>query len=103
MPVANLYPIQQNTCVSYDTVPVREKNMPVTYLYFTEQNTCVYNHLIQNKLIYQYQSGFLPKHSSVHQLIELYNTILSSLENKNYVASFSVISQRLSIKFGTKV
>ena len=37
----------------------------------------VYNHLIQNKLIYQYQSGFLPKHSSVHQLIELYNTILN--------------------------
>ena len=63
----------------------------------------VYNHLIQNKLIYQYQSGFLPKHSSVHQLIELYNTILNSLEKKNYVASFSVISQRLSIKFGTKV
>jgi hypothetical protein len=25
----------------------------------------VYNHLIQNKLIYQYQSGVLPKHSSV--------------------------------------
>ena len=42
----------------------------------------VYNHLIQNKLIYQYQSGFLPKHSSVHQLIELYNTILISLEKK---------------------
>ena len=42
----------------------------------------VYNHLIQNKLIYQYQSGFLPKHSSVHQLIELYNTILNSLEKK---------------------
>jgi hypothetical protein len=42
----------------------------------------VYNHLIQKKLIYQYQSGFLPKQSSVHQLIELYNTILNSLEKK---------------------
>jgi hypothetical protein len=42
----------------------------------------VYNHLMQNKLIYQYQSGFLPKHSSVHQLIELHNTILNSLEKK---------------------
>ena len=41
-----------------------------------------YNHLMQNKLIYQYQSGFLSKHSSVHQLIELYNTILNSLEKK---------------------
>ena len=57
---------------------------------------------MQNKLIYQYQSGFLPKHSSVHQLIELYNTILNSLE-KNYVASFFVISQKFSQKFGTKI
>jgi hypothetical protein len=30
----------------------------------------VYNHLHSNKLIYEYQSGFLPKHSTVHQLIE---------------------------------
>ena len=42
----------------------------------------VCNHLMQYKLIYQYQSGFLPKHSSVHQLIELYNIILNSLEEK---------------------
>jgi hypothetical protein len=37
---------------------------------------------MQNKLIYQHQSGFLPKHSSVQQLIEIYNTILNSLEEK---------------------
>jgi hypothetical protein len=49
----------------------------------------VYNHLHSNKLIYEYQkSGFLPKHSTVHQLIELYNTILNSLENKEF--SFAV-------------
>jgi hypothetical protein len=44
----------------------------------------VYKHLHSNKLIYEYQSGFLPKHSTVHQLIELYNTILNSLENKEF-------------------
>jgi hypothetical protein len=45
----------------------------------------VYNHLHSNKLIYEYQkSGFLPKHSTVHQLIELYSTILNSLENKEF-------------------
>ena len=44
----------------------------------------VYNHLIRNKLLYEYQSGFLPKHSTVHQLIELYNAILNSLENKEF-------------------
>ena len=45
----------------------------------------VYNHLMQYKLIYQYQSGFLPKHSSVHQLIELYTIILNSLEEKRTI------------------
>ena len=42
----------------------------------------VYNHLQLNKLIYQYQSGFLPKRSTVHQLLEIYNCILNSLENR---------------------
>ena len=42
----------------------------------------VYNYLGRNKLIYEYQSGFLPKHSTIHQLLELYNSILNSLEKK---------------------
>ena len=42
----------------------------------------VYNHLFENKLIYRYQSGFLPKYSTVHQLLEMYNCILNSLEKK---------------------
>jgi hypothetical protein len=37
-----------------------------------------------NNLIYKYQSGFLPKHSTVHQLLELYNSILNSLEKKEF-------------------
>jgi hypothetical protein len=45
----------------------------------------VYNYLHQNKLIYEYQSGFLPKHSTVHQLLEIYNSILNSLEKKVYI------------------
>ena len=43
------------------------------------------NYLVKNKLIYEYQSGFLPKHSTIHQLLELYNSILNSLEKKNLV------------------
>ena len=42
----------------------------------------VYNYLHQNKLIYEYKSGFLTKHSTVHQLLEIYNSILNSLEKK---------------------
>ena len=41
----------------------------------------VYNHFLNNNLIYKYQSGFLPIHSTLHQLLELYNSILNSLEN----------------------
>jgi hypothetical protein len=46
--------------------------------------TCkyVFNHLQRNKLIYEYQSGFLPKYSRVHQLLEIYNCILNSLEKR---------------------
>ena len=42
----------------------------------------VFNHLQRNKLIFEYQSGFLSKYSTVHQLLEMYNCILSSLEKK---------------------
>jgi hypothetical protein len=35
----------------------------------------VFNHLQRNKLIYEYQSGLLPKYSTVHQLLEMYNCI----------------------------
>ena len=44
----------------------------------------VYNYLVRNKLIYEYQSGFLPKHSTIHQLLELHNSILNSLEKKEF-------------------
>jgi hypothetical protein len=42
----------------------------------------VYNHFVNNNLIYKYQSGFLPKHSTVHQQLELYNSILNALKKK---------------------
>ena len=42
----------------------------------------IYNHLQRNKLIYEYQFGFLQKYSKAHQLLEMYNCILNSLEKK---------------------
>ena len=59
-----------------------------------------YNHLVNNNLIYKYQSGFLPKHSTVHQLLELYNSIL---KKKNLAASSFAIFLKLSTRFGIKV
>jgi hypothetical protein len=40
----------------------------------------VYNYLVRNKLMYEY----LPKHSTIHQLLELYNSILNSLKKKEF-------------------
>ena len=48
----------------------------------------VYNYLVRNKLRYEYQSGFLPKHSTIHQLLEPYNSILNSLEKKKNLVVF---------------
>jgi hypothetical protein len=47
----------------------------------------VFNHMQRNKLIYEYQSGFLLKYSTVHQLLEMYNCILNSLEKKENTCS----------------
>ena len=40
----------------------------------------MYNHILENELLYNYQSGFLPGHSTIHHLIELTHNIYLSLE-----------------------
>ena len=60
----------------------------------------VFNHLQRNKLIYEYQSGFLPNYSTVHQLLEMHNCILNSLEKRKLAVLFSVIFLKRSTKFG---
>ena len=59
----------------------------------------VYNYLVRTKLIYEYQSGFLPRHSTIHQLLELYNSILNSLEKKEFSCFlFCDFSKALGVK-----
>ena len=41
----------------------------------------MYNNILENELLYKYQSGFLPVHSTVHHLIELTHNTCLSLEN----------------------
>ena len=41
----------------------------------------VFNYLFSNGLIYKFQSGFMPGHSTVHQLIEIYYRICMSLDD----------------------
>jgi hypothetical protein len=68
----------------------------------------VYNHLQSLKLIYEFQSGFLPKHSTVHQLLEMYNSILNSLERKEMSCFFLLwffksVRQGMASRFSTQV
>ena len=54
----------------------------------------VFNHLLENKLLYKFQSRFIPGHSTSHQLIELYHTILLALEAKQVTSvTFADISK----------
>ena len=45
----------------------------------------IFNFLIENALIYKFQSGFLPGHSTTHQFIELINEIFMALDNRELI------------------
>ncbi len=54
----------------------------------------IHNHLHCNHLIYKQQSGFLPGHSTVFQLIDIYNQICKSIdENQHTCIVFCDISK----------
>ncbi|PJE77993.1 hypothetical protein CI610_03077 [invertebrate metagenome] len=44
----------------------------------------LHNYFLENSLFYQYQSGFMPGHSTVYQLIDLYHNICLDLEEKKH-------------------
>lgn len=44
----------------------------------------MYNFLHENDLIYKNQAGFLPKHSTVYQLIDIYNQICKAFDDKKF-------------------
>jgi hypothetical protein len=47
-----------------------------------------------NKLVYKFQSGFLPGYSTTHQLIELYDNVLLALDKKQITSiTFADISK----------
>ena len=63
----------------------------------------LYNYISENELLYKYQSGFLPGHSTVHHLIELTHNICISLETMRQTAKYFDIYQRLSTVYGIGV
>ena len=40
----------------------------------------IHNYLVENKILYQFQSGFQAGDSTTNQLVEIYNTIVSNLD-----------------------
>ena len=44
----------------------------------------IYNHLIDSNLLYKYQSGFLPTHSTTFQLVDIYKHICQTFDNNQY-------------------
>ena len=44
----------------------------------------IYNHMNDNNLLYKYQSGFLPSHSTTFQLLDIYHHICQSFDNNQY-------------------
>ena len=65
--VSNYRPVSLISCVSKTFERVINKHL------------C--NYLISNSLLYEYQSGFIPGHSTVHNLIELIHRTCLALEN----------------------
>ena len=44
----------------------------------------LYNFLLDNNLLYKYQSGFLPHHSTVFQLIDIFHNICQAFDNNMF-------------------
>ena len=44
----------------------------------------MYNFLMTNGLLYKYQSGFLPKHSTTYQLIDIYHHICQAVDHGQF-------------------
>ena len=44
----------------------------------------IYNHLSANNLLYKYQSGFVPGHSTTHQLIDIYHHICQAFDHNQF-------------------
>ena len=44
----------------------------------------IYNHLLENNLLYKYQSGFLPNHSTTYQLIDIYHHVCQTFDNEQF-------------------
>ena len=62
----------------------------------------LYNHFVSQNLLYCKQSGFLRGHSTVFQLIDIFDRLARSLDDKTVTCMFFVIFPRHLIAYGIK-
>ena len=53
----------------------------------------IHNYLTENELIYKYQSGFLPSHSTTFQLIDIYHNVCQAINNQYACMVFCDVSK----------
>ena len=63
----------------------------------------IYNYLHENDILYKYQSGFVPNHSTTFQLIDIYHQICRTFDNHQYSCMVFLIYLKLSIGCGIRV
>ena len=68
--ISNYRPVSLVSCVSKVLERVVHKHM--------------YNYILDNELLYKYQSGFLTCHSTIFQLVELYDNVCQNLESRKH-------------------
>ena len=44
----------------------------------------IHNHLLENIILFKYQSGFLPNHSTTYQLIDIYHHVCQTFDNEQF-------------------
>ena len=58
---------------------------------------------MENDLLYKYQSGFLPNHSTTYQLVDIYHHICQTFDNNQFSCMVFCDVSWHSIGSGTKV
>ena len=82
--------MEEGSC--YTDIRKGDKSLPSNYRPVSLLSCCgniferiIYKHLydffIANDLIYNYQSGFLPQHSTTYQLIDIYHQICQAIDH----------------------
>jgi hypothetical protein len=61
-----------------------------------------YHFIFEHSLLYAYQSGFIRRHSTVYQLLEMYHRVCQNLDERLSTILIFLTFQKLLTEFGTR-